>query len=52
MTLRWWGTTAGGDPGPSADGKSVKTVVIDPWLTRFKTGTYTKAGADPNTPIS
>lgn len=26
-------------------------VLIDPWLTRFKTGTYQPGGADPNTPI-
>lgn len=46
MTLRWWGNNGweirvGG-----------KTVLIDPWLTRFKTGTYTPAGADPKTPLS
>jgi L-ascorbate metabolism protein UlaG (beta-lactamase superfamily) len=52
MTLRWWGNNSWEIRVPSADGKSVKTVLIDPWLTRFKTGTYTKAGADPNTPIS
>lgn len=28
------------------------TLLIDPWLTRFRTGTYTAAGADPNTPLS
>jgi L-ascorbate metabolism protein UlaG (beta-lactamase superfamily) len=27
-------------------------VSIDPWLTRFETGTYTPAGADPETPIT
>lgn len=46
MTLRWWGNNGWeiriGD----------KTVLIDPWLTRFRTGTYSAAGADPNTPIS
>ncbi len=46
VTLRWWGNngweiTAGG-----------KTVLIDPWITRFHTGTYTEQGADPQTPIS
>ncbi|WP_410672953.1 MBL fold metallo-hydrolase [Amycolatopsis sp. cmx-4-68] len=46
MTLRWWGNNGwevrvGG-----------KTILIDPWLTRFKTGTYTPAGADPRTPLS
>lgn len=46
MTLRWWGN----------NGWEVrvedKTILIDPWLTRFKTGTYTPAGADPQTPLS
>lgn len=28
------------------------TILIDPWLTRFKTGTYTERGADPHTPLS
>ncbi|WP_372670956.1 MBL fold metallo-hydrolase [Amycolatopsis kentuckyensis] len=46
MTLRWWGNNGweirvGG-----------KTILIDPWLTRFRTGTYTPAGADPGTPLS
>ncbi|MCR6488917.1 MBL fold metallo-hydrolase [Amycolatopsis sp. OK19-0408] len=46
MSLRWWGNNGweirvGG-----------KTILIDPWLTRFKTGTYTPAGADPHTPLS
>ncbi|MGY2061806.1 MBL fold metallo-hydrolase, partial [Nocardia gipuzkoensis] len=46
VTLRWWGNngweiTAGG-----------RTVLIDPWITRFHTGTYTERGADPQTPIS
>jgi L-ascorbate metabolism protein UlaG (beta-lactamase superfamily) len=26
-------------------------VLIDPWLTRFKTGTYLPGGADPKTPL-
>ncbi|MEV4056326.1 MBL fold metallo-hydrolase [Amycolatopsis sp. NPDC049688] len=46
MTLRWWGN----------NGWEIrigtKTILIDPWLTRFKTGTYTSAGADPRTPLS
>ncbi|MBY8860060.1 MBL fold metallo-hydrolase [Nocardia sp. CA2R105] len=50
IRLRWWGnnsweiriSTPGGD----------RTVLIDPWLTRFRTGTYTPAGADPTTPLS
>ncbi|RSD25319.1 MBL fold metallo-hydrolase [Amycolatopsis eburnea] len=46
MTLRWWGNNGWEIRiGP-------KTVLIDPWLTRFKTGTYTPAGADPKTPLS
>lgn len=28
------------------------TILIDPWLTRFHTGVYTPAGADPHTPLS
>lgn len=27
------------------------TLLIDPWLTRFHTGTYTAAGPDPRTPL-
>jgi L-ascorbate metabolism protein UlaG (beta-lactamase superfamily) len=52
MTLRWWGNNGWEIRVPSADGKSEKTVLIDPWLTRFKTGTYTPAGANPKTPLS
>ncbi|WP_206796438.1 MBL fold metallo-hydrolase [Amycolatopsis sp. MtRt-6] len=46
MTLRWWGNNSWEIRIGS------KTVLIDPWLTRFKTGTYTEAGADPRTPLS
>ncbi|WP_410596864.1 MBL fold metallo-hydrolase [Amycolatopsis sp. lyj-23] len=46
MTLRWWGNN-GWEIRIGA-----KTVLIDPWLTRFETGTYTPAGADPRTPLS
>ncbi|QKV78988.1 MBL fold metallo-hydrolase [Amycolatopsis sp. Hca4] len=46
MTLRWWGNN-GWEIRIGA-----KTILIDPWLTRFKTGTYTSAGADPHTPLS
>jgi L-ascorbate metabolism protein UlaG (beta-lactamase superfamily) len=28
------------------------TVLVDPWLTRFRTGTYTQGGARPDTPLS
>lgn len=46
MTLRWWGNNGWEiRVGP-------KTILIDPWLTRFRTGTYTPAGADPKTPLS
>ena len=46
MTLRWWGNNGW------EIRVGTKTVLIDPWLTRFKTGTYTPAGADPRTPLS
>lgn len=46
MTLRWWGNN-GWEIRIGA-----KTILIDPWLTRFETGTYTVAGADPRTPLS
>ncbi|MGV9676640.1 MBL fold metallo-hydrolase [Nocardia sp. NPDC003482] len=46
VTVRWWGNNG----WEITDG--TKTVLIDPWLTRFHTGTYTPAGADPRTPIS
>ncbi|MFI9401253.1 MBL fold metallo-hydrolase [Nocardia sp. NPDC052316] len=47
VTLRWWGNNGWEIRLPGG-----KTVLIDPWLTRFHTGTYTDAGADPNTPIT
>ncbi|MGC7095551.1 MBL fold metallo-hydrolase [Amycolatopsis lurida] len=46
VALRWWGNNSWELRLPGG-----KVVLIDPWLTRFKTGTYTKAGADPNTRI-
>ncbi|SED37908.1 L-ascorbate metabolism protein UlaG, beta-lactamase superfamily [Amycolatopsis tolypomycina] len=46
MTLRWWGNNSW------EIRIGAKTVLIDPWLTRFKTGTYTPEGADPRTPLS
>ncbi|HEY3481207.1 MAG TPA: MBL fold metallo-hydrolase [Streptomyces sp.] len=46
MTLRWWGNNGW------EIRVGTKTILIDPWLTRFKTGTYTPAGADPRTPLS
>ncbi|HVV12883.1 MBL fold metallo-hydrolase [Amycolatopsis sp.] len=47
VTLRWWGNNGWEIRLPGG-----RTVLIDPWLTRFKTGTYTPAGADPATPLS
>ncbi|SFW71839.1 MBL fold metallo-hydrolase [Amycolatopsis australiensis] len=46
MTLRWWGNNSWEIVLPGV------TILIDPWLTRFKTGTYTPAGADPRTPLT
>lgn len=50
MTLRWWGNNSWEIRVPGSTG--TKTILIDPWLTRFKTGTYTPQGADPKTPLS
>ncbi|UOZ06765.1 MBL fold metallo-hydrolase [Amycolatopsis sp. WQ 127309] len=50
MTLRWWGNNSWEIRVPGSAG--TKTILIDPWLTRFKTGTYTPQGADPKTPLS
>jgi L-ascorbate metabolism protein UlaG (beta-lactamase superfamily) len=50
MTVRWWGNNGWEIRVPGSTG--TKTILIDPWLTRFKTGTYTPAGADPRTPLS
>ena len=47
LTLRWWGNNSWEIRLPGG-----KTVLIDPWLTRFKTGTYSDAGADPHTRLS
>ncbi|MFI9508980.1 MBL fold metallo-hydrolase [Nocardia sp. NPDC052566] len=47
VTLRWWGNNGWEIRLPGG-----KTVLIDPWLTRFHTGTYSKEGANPQTPIS
>jgi L-ascorbate metabolism protein UlaG (beta-lactamase superfamily) len=52
MWLRWWGNNSWEIRVPSADSGQTRTILIDPWLTRFHTGTYTQAGADPDTPIS
>ena len=45
VTLTWWGNHA----WEIRCGKYV--VLTDPWLTRFKTGTYTAEGADPGTRV-
>ncbi|MFE2408446.1 MBL fold metallo-hydrolase [Kitasatospora sp. NPDC059408] len=50
VTLRWlgnngWEITFGDPAAPT-------TILIDPWITRFRTGTYTPQGADPATPLS
>ncbi|MGP3979852.1 MBL fold metallo-hydrolase [Streptomyces sp. KR80] len=47
--LRWLGNN--GWEIRVGSGDQAATVLIDPWLTRFRTGTYTAKGADPATPI-
>ncbi|NEE00533.1 MBL fold metallo-hydrolase [Phytoactinopolyspora halotolerans] len=59
VTLRWWGNNSweirirvpdqddGGD-----DESATRTILIDPWVTRFETGTYAPGGANPDTPIT
>ncbi|HEX6360222.1 MBL fold metallo-hydrolase [Actinophytocola sp.] len=47
LTLRWWGNNSWEIRLPGG-----KTVLIDPWLTRFKTGTYTPEGANPRTRLA
>ncbi|MEY7972004.1 MBL fold metallo-hydrolase [Saccharomonospora xinjiangensis] len=51
LWLRWWGNNSWEIRTRAADG-TVKTVLIDPWLTRFHTGTYSKQGADPKTRVT
>jgi L-ascorbate metabolism protein UlaG (beta-lactamase superfamily) len=46
LTLRWFGNNS----WELTAGEIV--VLVDPWLTRFRTGTYTPAGSDPTTPIT
>lgn len=50
VRLRWLGNN-GWEIRIGRGGEKQHTVLIDPWLTRFKTGTYTEAGADPRTKI-
>ena len=45
VEFTWWGNHA----WQIRCGKAV--VLTDPWLTRFKTGTYAPEGADPKTPL-
>lgn len=45
VTLRWLGNNGWEISAGEA------TILIDPWLTRFKTGTYKPSGASPSTPI-
>ncbi|WP_220140316.1 MBL fold metallo-hydrolase [Kitasatospora acidiphila] len=50
VRLRWLGNNGWeirfGDPDKPT------TILIDPWITRFRTGTYTPQGSDPATPIT
>ncbi|WP_461030647.1 MBL fold metallo-hydrolase, partial [Streptomyces sparsus] len=50
VRLRWLGNN--GWEIRIGSGARAATVLIDPWLTRFRTGTYTEPGADPRTPIT
>ncbi|MEV0645360.1 MBL fold metallo-hydrolase [Phytomonospora sp. NPDC050363] len=45
VTMRWLGNNSWEITGAG------KTILIDPWLTRFWTGTYTPEGASPNVKI-
>ncbi|TGA83843.1 MBL fold metallo-hydrolase, partial [Streptomyces palmae] len=51
VRLRWLGNN-GWEIRIDRPGKQPATVLIDPWLTRFHTGTYTPAGADPKTELT
>ena len=46
VTLRWLGNNAWELRFDDT------TVLVDPWVTRFHTGTYSPSGADPETPIT
>ncbi|MGF1429873.1 MBL fold metallo-hydrolase [Kitasatospora sp. LaBMicrA B282] len=50
VRLRWLGNN-GWEISFGAEEKPT-TILIDPWITRFHTGTYTPQGADPTTPIT
>jgi L-ascorbate metabolism protein UlaG (beta-lactamase superfamily) len=45
VTLRWLGNNAW------EISFGATTILIDPWVTRFPTGTYTPAGTRPDTPL-
>jgi L-ascorbate metabolism protein UlaG (beta-lactamase superfamily) len=46
VTLRWLGNNAWDIRFGST------AILVDPWLTRFKTGTYTPTGTRPDTPLT
>lgn len=50
VRLRWLGNNSW--EIRFGDEKKPTTILIDPWVTRFPTGTYTAKGADPATPIT
>jgi len=50
IRLRWLGNN-GWEIRVARPGAEPATVLIDPWLTRFRTGTYTEKGADPGTKL-
>ncbi|MEE1941279.1 MBL fold metallo-hydrolase [Streptomyces sp. TRM 70361] len=51
IRLRWLGNN-GWEIRVARPGSRPATVLVDPWLTRFRTGTYTEEGADPATELS
>lgn len=50
LRVRWLGNN--GWELTIGTGDAQRTVLIDPWITRFRTGTYTSEGADPSTPLT
>lgn len=50
LRLRWLGNNSW--EIRIGTGATARTVLIDPWLTRFWTGTYSEPGASPDTPIT
>jgi L-ascorbate metabolism protein UlaG (beta-lactamase superfamily) len=51
IRLRWLGNN-GWEIRVARPGTTPATVLIDPWLTRFRTGTYSEEGADPGTRLT